>query len=183
MLQPPNPTCECNNAGAPYKTVQVPDAPGQAPTGSPLLFRLAANEAIIIVGRTPPPMSYFSVQSFLAWRWDQRQQTWVELLAPLGDTVNNLTIRTSGPASDPFDKDTVLILTADRGVDQRVKAAVRQAGYPASILDMLVVPSSLPAWATTRTPISSTLRKGCSGQPGYEDALKKTRTRRRWRCA
>jgi hypothetical protein len=37
------PTCECNNAGAPYQMVQVPDAPGQAPTGFPLLFRLAAN--------------------------------------------------------------------------------------------------------------------------------------------
>jgi len=167
------PTCECNNAGAPYMMVQVPDAPGQAPTGSPLLFRLAANEAIIIVGRTPPPMSYFSVQSFLAWRWDERQQTWVELLAPLGDTVNNLTIRTSGPASDPFDKDTILVLTADRGIDQLIQAAARQAGYPASILNTLVVPSSLTRLGNDEnTDIFNLTQRMFRPQPGYEDAFK-----------
>ena len=53
------PTCECNNAGAPYHDRPGAGCAGQAPTGSPLLFRLAANEAIIIVGRTPPPMSCF----------------------------------------------------------------------------------------------------------------------------
>ena len=168
------PNCECNNAGAPYKMVQVPDAPGQAPTGFPLLFRLAANEAIIIVGRTPPPTSYFSVQPFLAWRWDERQQTWVELLAPLGDTVNNLTIRTSGPASDPFDKDTILILTADRGVDQRVQAAARQAGYPASILNTLVVPSSLTRLGNEEnTDIFNFTQRMFRPKPGYEDAFNK----------
>ena len=168
------PTCECNNAGAPYKMVHVPDAPGQAETGSPLLFRLAANEAIIIVGRTPPPMSYFSAQSFLAWRWDERQRTWVELLAPLGDTVNNLTIRTSGPASDPFDKDTIIILTADRGVDQRVQAAARQAGYPASILNTLVVPSSLTRLGNDEnTDIFNFTQRMFRPKPGYEEAFKK----------
>ena len=168
------PTCECNNAGAPYKMVQVPDAPGQAPTGSPLLFRLAANEAIIIVGRTPPPMSYFSVQSFLAWRWDEKQQIWVELLAPLGDTVNNLTIRTSGPASDPFDKDTIVILTADRRVNELVQAAARQAGYPASILNTVVVPSSLARLGNEEhTDCFNFTQRMFRPEPGYEDAFKK----------
>ena len=178
------PTCECNNAGAPYEMVQVPDAPGQAPTGSPLLFRLAANEAIIIVGRTPPPMSYFSVQSFLAWRWDERQQTWVELLAPLGDTVNNLTIRTSGPASDPFDKDTILILTADRGVDQLVQAAGSTGGlsseHPqhAGRTEFPDPPGQRREHAT-----SSTSRSGCSGPTlAMKTPSRSTWTRRRWRC-
>ena len=168
------PTCECNNAGAPYKVVQVPDAPGQAPTGSPYLFRLAANEAIVIVGRTPPPMSYFSVQPFLAWRWDESQQTWVELMAPLGDTVNNLAIRTSGPASDPFDKDTIVILTADRRIDQQVQAAAREAGYPASILNTLVVPSSLTRLGNDEnTDIFNLTQRMFRPEPGYEDAFKK----------
>ena len=166
------PSCACNNAGAPYKMVQMPDAPGQAETGSPLLFRLAANEAIIIVGRTPPPLSYFSFQSFLAWRWDERQQNWIELLAPLGDTTNNLTIRTSGPASDPFDKDAIVILTADRGVDQRVQAAARKAGYPASILNTQVVPSALTRLGNEEnSDIFNFTQRMFRPKPGYEQAF------------
>ncbi|MFO7694166.1 MAG: hypothetical protein R6V57_13845 [Vicinamibacterales bacterium] len=168
------PTCECNNAGAPYKMVQVPDAPGQAETGSPLLFRLAANEAIVIVGRTPPPMSYFSVQSFLAWRWGERQQNWGGLLGPLGDTLNNLTIRTSGPASDPFDKDTIVILTADRRVNEQVQAAARQAGYPASIFNTVVVPSSLARLGNEEhSDCFNFTQRMFRPLPGHEDAFKK----------
>jgi hypothetical protein len=37
----------------------------------------------------------------------------------------------------------IIVLTADRGVDQKVGAAARRAGYPAGILNTLVIPSAV----------------------------------------
>lgn len=137
-------SCECNNAGALYKPLAIPDAPDQTGIDAgKYVFHLGINEAIIIVGQTPPRMSYFSFQPFVFFRYSEKQKGFLELFTPLGDTLNNLTIRTSGPPSDPFDKDMIIVLTADRGIDQKVGAAARKAGYPPSILNTLVMPSAV----------------------------------------
>jgi hypothetical protein len=136
--------CYCNNAGAPYKVAYVPQSPDQEyPSYTKFEFLLAANEALIIVGQTPPPMSYFSYQPFVLDRWSEKQDTWISPFGTVGDTVNNLTINTSGPPGDPFNKNAIVVLTSDRAVDAAVRAAARRAGYPASILNTLVVPDAL----------------------------------------
>lgn len=137
-------SCQCNNAGALYKPLAIPDAPGQTGIDAgTYVFHLGANEAIVIVGQTPPQMAYFSFQPFLFLRYSEKQQKFVELFTPVGDTINNLTIHTSGPPSDPFDKDMVIVLTADRGIGRKVALAARKAGYPTSILNTLVLPSAV----------------------------------------
>ena len=134
-------SCYDNNAGAPYKVAIVPQSPDQKyPSYTNFEFLLAPNEALIIVGQTPPPMSYFSYQPFVLDRWSEKKQELISPFGTLGDTVNNLTIRTSGPPGDPFNKDAIVVITSDRAVDARVTAAARRAGYPASILNTLVVP-------------------------------------------
>ena len=108
------------------------------------LVRIAPDEAVVLVGTTPPQEAYFSYQIYLATRWIQLPgETEPEitlLLNSLGDTVNMQTINTIGP--DPFERPMVFIFTADRGIDARVRAALRRAGYPASIINTIVIPSA-----------------------------------------
>jgi hypothetical protein len=65
----------------------------------------------------------------------------------LGDTLNHLAIATAGTpagaAGDPFDAQTLIITTADRSIDTRVRAAAFAAAIPASIINTLPVPSSI----------------------------------------
>lgn len=138
------PTCMANNAGAPYMAALIPNAPGQTSDSMlPWLFRLGANEAIVVVAKTPPPAAYFSYEPFanlVHAHGDGEPQI---LGANIGDSINNLTIRTSGPASDPFERDTIIIVTADQGIDSRVRSAVAAAGLRPDIVNTSVIPASV----------------------------------------
>jgi hypothetical protein len=118
---------------------EVKDVPGDLP-----IIRIAPDEAVVLVGTTPPPEAYFSYQIYLATRRiqlpDEEKPKTTLLLNSLGDTVNLQTINTIGP--DPFERPMVFIFTADRGIDARVRAALRRAGYPASIINTIVIPSA-----------------------------------------
>lgn len=138
------PSCLANNAGAPYMVARMPRAPGQtSDTLLPWLFRLGVNEAIVIVAKTPPPMAYFSYEPFGNIVHAHRNGDPQILGANLGDAINNLTIRTSGPANDPFNRDAIVVITADQGVDSRVRAAAGVAGYPDDIVNTSVIPAAL----------------------------------------
>ena len=142
------------NYGAPYTAAALKPSPrfparlagrgSKDVAGELPLIRLAPDEAVVLVGTTPPPEAYFSYQIYLATRWIQlpgETEPKIELLLnSLGDTVNMQTINTIGP--DPFERPMVFIYTADRGVDARVRAALRRAGYPASIINTIVIPSA-----------------------------------------
>ena len=141
------------NYGAPYTAAalgpsprvedilpdEVKDVVGDLP-----IIRIAPDEAVVLVGTTPPPEAYFSYQIYLATRRiqlpDETEPKTTLLLNSLGDTVNLQTINTIGP--DPFERPMVFIYTADRGVDARVRAALRRAGYPSSIINTIVIPSA-----------------------------------------
>jgi hypothetical protein len=137
------------NYGAPYTAAALGPSP-RFLDGLPVevtdvalelpIFRLAPDEAIVLVGLTPPRETYFSYQIYLATRRFPGETTPELLLNSLGDTVNMQTINTIGP--DPFERPMVFIFTADRGIDTRVRAALRRAGYPASIINTIVVPSA-----------------------------------------
>lgn len=138
------PTCMANNAGAPYMTFLLPKAPAQTAENTlPWVFRLGADEAAIIVGRTPPPMAYYSYQPFRMIVYSEREAAPKIIFEPLGDTINNLAIQTDGPAVEPFNRNVLIIITADRGVDKRVRAAAGAAGYPAGLVNTSVVPTAL----------------------------------------
>ena len=137
------------NYGAPYTAAalgpsprvltglpdEVKDVVGELP-----IFRLAPDEAVVLVGLTPPPEAYFSYQVYLATRKLPGDEKPTLLLNSLGDTVNLQTINTIGPG--PFQSPMVFIFTADQRVDARIRAALRRAGYPASIINSIEVPSA-----------------------------------------
>lgn len=77
-------------------------------------FQLQPDEAIVLIGLTPPPVRYFSYQPYLFRRAcpDGSNQ---QLFASLGDAVNNPTVRSIGPT--PFNAPVVLIFSPDQGTD------------------------------------------------------------------
>ncbi len=166
-------SCFDNNAGAPYKVAIVPPSPEQPyQTFTNFEFFLAPNEALIIVGQTPPPVSYFSYQPFVLDRWSDKKDELISPFGTIGDTINNLTIHTSGPPDDPFDKDAIVVITSDRKVDARVAAAARRAGYPASILNTLVMPSALTHLGFgQRADQLILIQRLYRAVPGYEQAM------------
>ena len=104
------------------------------------IFQLEPDEAVVLIGVTPPEAQYFSYQLYLIERV-YPPDTRVSLFASLGDTINLRTIKTIGP--DPFNRPVVFIFTPDRGTEAQVRAALRSAGYPAAIINTLAFPTPM----------------------------------------
>lgn len=123
----------------PYLAPAVPKSSSEPQNLSPL-FRLGHDEAIVIVGQTPPPERYFGFYAFLRTRVGldgTRQPLW----ATLGDAVNNATVKTTG--STPFNSPIALIFTPDQGTDARIRKALGRGGYPAAIINTVVFPTPM----------------------------------------
>jgi hypothetical protein len=123
------------NKAAPYVGIKLP------PLEAPLpILQLQRDEAVVLIGVTPPAAQYFSYQLYLLERV-YPPDTRVPIFASLGDTANLRTIKTVGP--DPFNRRVVFIFTPDQGTEARVRAALQSAGYPTAIINTLVVPASM----------------------------------------
>lgn len=128
------------NKNAPYLSAYVPELEEESPrTFVGRSFRLRYDEAIVLIGLTPPPEKYFSYQPYLLAK--VYPQGSIPVFASLGDTVNLRTIKTLGPT--PFNSPVILIFTPDQGTDARIRAALRSSGLPNSIINTLVFPSSM----------------------------------------
>jgi hypothetical protein len=131
------------NVGQYYKRWIVPPLPGQVTTPG-FLFRLNPDEAVVYVGKTPPQGDYFSYCAFLWSRWfpdSLNPYTGDWLFSSVGDPLNNMWIKTEGQGN-PFYKNTIVVLTADEGVYERIKQAAGVAGFPVSIVNPLVLPAN-----------------------------------------
>jgi hypothetical protein len=149
--------CWANNPSAPYGFFLFPLGPGE-PDPDPELrgpytgtrrsvFRLLPNEAIVLMGRTPPPSPYFSFAAYVFSRhtpigrgappYDDR----VEVFASIGETQNQLTLETSaGAGESAFDQETALVITADEGTDLAIRERLRDAGFADEMINTLVLP-------------------------------------------
>jgi len=156
-------SCYGNNPSTPYMICWMPAAPGETidtaesieigkAVGNNFLieglqtdFKLRPDEAVVFVGSTPPAAAYFSYVSYLFTRViaDERST----IFASLGDTLNHLRINTEGTPNgsegNPFDKSTIIVSTADMGIDERVRAAAMSAGYSPAIMNTDVIPSGV----------------------------------------
>ncbi len=123
----------------PYLGVKVPTPETGQPSPE---FKLRPDEAIVLVGLTPPPSKYFSYTPYLFSRvYPDGDGKPRPVLATLGDAVNNATVTTTGPT--PFNSPVALIFTPDQGTDARVRAALLRVGYPAAIINTVVFPASM----------------------------------------
>jgi len=156
-----------NNAGAPYRgvfaalpaNIEIKDLKQLSGVqekiqnylyNSPGLmqgWQLNPDEALVVVTKTPPECTYFSYCGFIFYKYyeKEKQRKWV--WTSYNDPLNNLTIKTSGTPDgakgNPFNQDTIIIVTADKGIDQRIRSAAVAAGYPESIINTYVIPSSM----------------------------------------
>jgi hypothetical protein len=108
-------------------------------------WNIRPDEAVVFVGRTPPECKYFSYDHYLLSRTYGNETRWI--FANLGDTVNTLTINTEGTPNglpgNPYNQTTVIVATADRGINQRIRTAALSAGYSNDIFNTQVLPSSI----------------------------------------
>jgi hypothetical protein len=113
--------------------------------GVTILFRMRPDEALVFVGRTPPECKYYSYSGYLMERVYGKERRVV--FADIADALNHLTINTEGTPNgvegNPFDKNTVIVSTTDKGINERVRAAAVSAGYSSSITNTYVIPSPI----------------------------------------
>jgi len=104
-----------------------------------IVWQMRQDEAIVIIGQTPPPVRYLGFQSWVnlgpasppgAAVTDNRAL----IGSAFGDSVNNLTVRTTG--SDPFNSTIVYIVTGNQQTERLVRKAVLAAGYPEAIINV-----------------------------------------------
>jgi hypothetical protein len=123
----------------PYLQLLVPKS-AQEPGQLAGPFQLGPQEAIVLIGQTPPLARYFGFHAYLRTKVGTdgtRQSLWNSL----GDAVNNATVKTTGPT--PFNSPVALIFTPDQETDARVRAALQRAGYPPAIINTVVFPASM----------------------------------------
>jgi hypothetical protein len=108
-------------------------------------WNLRPDEAIVFVGRTPPECRYFSYDHYLLDRTYGNETRWI--FANLADTLNNLVIKTEGTPDgspgNPYNQTTMIVTTADKGIDRRIRAAAQKAVYSDGIINTQVLPSSM----------------------------------------
>jgi hypothetical protein len=109
-------------------------------------WQLADDEALVLVGQTPPPAAYFSYSVYAAIVSDDPttpdvDESRLRMGSPVGDTTNNGTIRTIGP--DKFNRPIVYIITGSREAERRVRAAALKAGYPDAIINVETISPSV----------------------------------------
>lgn len=156
--------CMGNNPAAPYIIPTVPhwedefadehlkDLLGPTTDGNWWTYRLDEREALVVLGRLPPPASYFSLITYAFTREglpDTSQPLYQTLTEPfmrsmvflsspnpsralvfssLGDSNNNIVIeRRSGAA---FDQERSFIITPDAVMEREITAALVRAGVP-----------------------------------------------------
>lgn len=151
------PTTYHNNV-QPYMSIILKGAMGDSvpwektKRAIPVNYLLRQDEAILLIGRTPPPMAYYSFQTFLFARYNPATlgydpatagffRPYEAPVAYLGDSVNSLTIRTTG--STPYNRPMVLISTGNRKTQERLREALRAAGYADAIINTETLPASL----------------------------------------
>ncbi len=135
-------SCNGNNFGAPYLTAKVPPLEGQSPSFAPFTFRLRRNEAVVLVGPTPPPCDYYSYTTFLFNRYDGNwgPSKTRKIFSSFGDPLNRFVLKTGG---SPFSKNIVLIYTPDENTDKAVRNAAKASGFKDAVVNTYIIPSAL----------------------------------------
>jgi len=132
----PDANCRGNNVSTPYGMHAVPPAPnyyveqhgivddfGDPEPGTMTEFRLREDEALVLLGETPPPASYFGFRSYLGQREGE------DIVASLGASLNHLVIGAQRGTDDIWKQPLAIVTTADASVEQSVTEALVASGW------------------------------------------------------
>lgn len=148
-------SCVGNNPTSPYFVPFLPRAPGQTVAnyrergdGLGAAVRMRADEAFVMIGRTPPTAAYFGFTPYLLDRdYGGTRRT---PFASLAETLNNRTIRVDVPAGSPsFDQPFAWIAAADATIEARARAALVAAGVPAAAISLIPIDPAVVRFGTT----------------------------------
>lgn len=128
------------NPNSPYISAKLPLVPGQAESlAAPSSFRLREDEAVVVIGQTPPSMAYFSF-NFHMLRGSLLAKVGPPVLwIPVADPTNNLTLAKSG--STPFNQPFAVVGTGQGKTLQQVHEMLAAAGLGSSTNDQIISPS------------------------------------------
>lgn len=160
--------CLGNNVGAPYAICLLPPAPDSKKYPPNINYlvpgftnKLRPDEAIMVVGTTPPPALYYCFRSYLGFVENKQDKDYSEyitagddetgsyhmIFASLGDQINNYNIATAntpeGKPGNPFDSLTAIVSTADRNINKEIRNALITAGYSPDIINDDNIPMDL----------------------------------------
>ncbi len=177
--------CLGNNVGAPYAVCLLPPAPNQDPSegqAPPIGYnpdnpsnypanidyltpgfasKLRPDEAIVLIGMTPPPALYYSFRSYLGFVPNKPEKDYSEyitagndytgfyhlIFASLGDQLNNYNLWTDntpkGAPGNAFNSSTIIISTADRNINKQIRNSLSIAGYSQDIMNDDNIPIEL----------------------------------------
>ena len=140
-------SCSGTNPSSPYARIRLPPAPGQTvanpaanPDGTATAWRLRQDEAVVMVGTTPPSAQYYGFTPYLADRYDATLGARQPLFASLGDTWNQLVLGTAGPT--PFESWFAIVFTSNATTAGVMRLALARAGIPAAAINVVVLPAS-----------------------------------------
>ncbi|MBF0550611.1 MAG: hypothetical protein HQK60_08750, partial [Deltaproteobacteria bacterium] len=168
-------SCNANNSSSPYMVASVPAIGYTTNENPPLSFYMRPDEAIVIIGRTPPPASYFSFRSFVFNRWVAQENIRRKMFNSLGDPHNMLTLKTTGDQTgNLYDQGYVLISVADKGTEDRIRKALKSAGIPDSIINIDVISPNITKLSSTIDTLKDDsliiVQRVALWQYGYEQA-------------
>jgi hypothetical protein len=178
-------SCLGNNVGAPYAACFLPPAPNQNPSEGQVppigyypnnpnnapanidyiapgfTYKLRPDEAIVFIGKTPPPALYYCFRSYLGFVENKPEKDYKEeitvgndhtgfyhlIFASLGDQINNYNIWTDqtpgGAPGTPFNSSTIIVSTADRNINKQIRDTLSKVGYSPDIMNNDNIPMEL----------------------------------------
>jgi len=178
-------SCLGNNVGAPYAVCFLPPAPNQDPSESqePAIgynpynpnnypanidyiapgfsSKLRPDEAIVLIGMTPPPALYYCFRSYIGFIENKPEKDYSDyitagddytgfyhmIFASLGDQLNNYNLWTDntprGALGNTFNSSTIIISTTDKSINEEMRNALNIAGFSQDIMNDDNIPMEL----------------------------------------
>jgi hypothetical protein len=143
-----SPDANGNNAAFPYLAMQLPPSPGKDSLYYiPLTFTLNPDEAVVMIGKTPPECLYFSYRSYLLNRlYDfPPPPTRKKVFASLGDSKSLYSMRKDLPPDSMFRRKFAFIMAADSLVATHIKSTILAATPAISAKDIYfdIIPNGI----------------------------------------
>eukprot|EP00592_Proboscia_alata_P009843 CAMPEP_0194362474 /NCGR_PEP_ID=MMETSP0174-20130528/10222_1 /TAXON_ID=216777 /ORGANISM="Proboscia alata, Strain PI-D3" /LENGTH=476 /DNA_ID=CAMNT_0039135361 /DNA_START=206 /DNA_END=1635 /DNA_ORIENTATION=- len=135
--------CKGLNPDSSYVAFGIERLPGEA-VYSPYSNRFREDEAVIFFGKTPPLAKYFGHTEYLNTIDDgkRRSNGRLDIQASLQDPINpsNINVTSDGSYSDSFNKDYVVISSADQNMYSMLSNALQQIGISSETFNRQVWP-------------------------------------------
>jgi hypothetical protein len=129
------PSCFGSNATSPYLIFQLPVLTTREPAD---IWRLRADEALLVVGRTPPKAAYFSYTPYVFTRYDAASAQQHVVYASISDSLNKVNLQVDGRT--PFDAEFAMIMTADAVADREIRQTLARIRLPPRPTNSLPIP-------------------------------------------